>query len=183
MHTLAKSAAALAVLAMVVPAGAATTTAASAPPAAAKAKPAGPSDKAQIEALERGFMAAFNARNADKIMSHYARDGLFVFDVVPPRQYAGWAAYKKDWQDFFAAYPGPVKASITDLAVTVVGPVAYSHSIQPSSFSGKDGKVTSMAVRVTDVYRKIGGRWLIVQEHVSVPVDLANRKPDLLSKP
>jgi ketosteroid isomerase-like protein len=76
-----------------------------------------------------------------------------------------------------------LKASITDLAVTVVGPVAYSHSIQPSSFSAKDGKQTSMAVRVTDVYRKIGGRWLIVQEHVSVPVDLATLKPDLLSRP
>jgi hypothetical protein len=24
---------------------------------------------------------------------------------------------------------------------------------------------------VTDVYRKIGGKWLIVQEHVSLPID------------
>jgi hypothetical protein len=38
-------------------------------------------------------------------------------------------------------------------------------------------------VRVTDVYRKLKGKWLIVQEHVSVPVDLATQKPDLLSKP
>jgi len=38
-------------------------------------------------------------------------------------------------------------------------------------------------VRVTDVYRKTGGRWKIVQEHVSVPVDFATGKPDMLSKP
>jgi ketosteroid isomerase-like protein len=38
-------------------------------------------------------------------------------------------------------------------------------------------------VRITDVYRKIGGKWLIVLEHVSVPVDLATGKPDMLSKP
>jgi uncharacterized protein (TIGR02246 family) len=178
MHSLAKATAVLAVLTMAVPAGAATPAAS---PIAAKT--AGPGDKAQIEALERSFIAAFNARNVDRIMSFYARDGLFVFDVVPPRQYAGWAAYRKDWQDLFAAFPGPVKASITDLAVTVVGPVAYSHSIQPSAFTAKDGKPSHMAVRVTDVYRKIGGRWLIVQEHVSVPVDLVTGKPDLLSKP
>jgi len=36
---------------------------------------------------------------------------------------------------------------------------------------------------VSDVYRKIHGKWLIVQEHVSVPVDLNTGKPDLLSKP
>jgi hypothetical protein len=36
---------------------------------------------------------------------------------------------------------------------------------------------------VTDVYRKIKGKWLIVQEHVSFPVDLATGKADLLSKP
>ena len=33
------------------------------------------------------------------------------------------------------------------------------------------------------VYRKIGGKWFIVQEHVSVPVDLETMKPDLMSKP
>jgi hypothetical protein len=33
------------------------------------------------------------------------------------------------------------------------------------------------------VYRKLRGHWLIVQEHVSVPVDLDTGKADLLSKP
>jgi hypothetical protein len=36
---------------------------------------------------------------------------------------------------------------------------------------------------VSDVYRKLHGRWLIVQEHVSVPVDLDAGIPDLMSKP
>jgi ketosteroid isomerase-like protein len=37
--------------------------------------------------------------------------------------------------------------------------------------------------RDTAAYRKIGGKWLIVHEHGSVPVDLAAGKPDLMSKP
>ena len=33
------------------------------------------------------------------------------------------------------------------------------------------------------LYRKIGGKWFIVQEHVSIPVDLNTMKPDPMSKP
>ncbi len=40
-----------------------------------------------------------------------------------------------------------------------------------------------VAVRVTNVYRKIKGHWPIVQEHVSFPVDIDTGKADLLSKP
>jgi ketosteroid isomerase-like protein len=42
-----------------------------------------------------------------------------------------------------------------------------------------------MVARVTDVYRKTDGKWLIVQEHVSVPIDFSSGKPmpDMMSKP
>jgi ketosteroid isomerase-like protein len=51
--------------------------------------------------------------------------------------------------------------------------------------SGTDtnGKPIDFTVRVTDDYRKIKGAWLIVQEHVSVPVTLATGKADINSKP
>jgi ketosteroid isomerase-like protein len=65
----------------------------------------------------------------------------------------------------------------------VIGSVAYSHSIQIGKFTGKDGYKMDLVVRVTDVYRKLKGKWLIAQEHVSVPVDLATQKPDFLSRP
>ena len=149
----------------------------------ATAKAAGPSDRAQLMALEKGFNAGFNAKDAKKVMSYYARQGLFVFDVTPPRQHVGWADYKKDWDDLFAAFPGPVTVTITDQALTVVGEVAYGHNIQDSHFTAKDGSKVELVVRVTDVYRKIAGKWLIVQEHVSIPVDLDTMKPDPLSKP
>jgi uncharacterized protein (TIGR02246 family) len=144
---------------------------------------AGPSDKAQIQALEKGFAAAFNARDSKKIMSYYARQSLFVFDVTPPRQYVGWEAYKKDWDGLLAAFPGPISATISDVSITVSGDVAYGHNIQDVHFTAKDGSKIEMVVRVTDVYRKIAGKWLIVQEHVSIPVDLDTMKPDPMSKP
>jgi uncharacterized protein (TIGR02246 family) len=153
------------------------------PAAPAAAKPAGPSDKAQIEALEARFSAGFNAKDVGKIMSCYAHDGLFVFDVSPPRQHVGWDDYKKDFTDLIGATPGPISFKMSDLDVTVVGSVAYGHSIQDMHWTAAGGQAAELVVRVTDVYRKAGGKWRIVQEHVSVPVDLDTDKGDLLSKP
>jgi uncharacterized protein (TIGR02246 family) len=141
-------------------------------------------DKKQIEDLEQRFATAFGAKDINAVMSGYAPGkALFVFDVVPPREYVGWDAYKRDWESFFAAFQGPASINISELSVTVVGTVAYSHSIQAAHMTAKDGAKTTLAVRTTDVYRKIGGKWLIVEEHNSLPVDLDTGKADLLSKP
>jgi ketosteroid isomerase-like protein len=140
-------------------------------------------DQAAIRALEDHFVTAFNAKDVNGIMAAYAPgDTLVVFDAVPPRQYNGWAAYKKDWEDTFAAFPGPVEMKTTDLDVEVGGDVAFSHCIQSGTLTGKDGKPFPLTVRVTDGYRKINGQWLITHEHVSVPVDFATMKPDMSSK-
>jgi ketosteroid isomerase-like protein len=142
------------------------------------------SEVAQIRALEARFAAAFNAKDVDAIMKVYAPgESLVVFDLVPPRQYVGAAAYRKDWEDFLAMFKGPLKFQISDLAITAGRRIAFSHSIQTVSGTDKDGKPIDLVVRVTDGYRKIGRRWLVVHEHVSVPVDLATLKPDLMSKP
>jgi ketosteroid isomerase-like protein len=141
-------------------------------------------DEAAIKALEARFADGFNAKDVDAIMDVYARgSGLFVFDVTPPRQHSGWADYKADWQDLFKAFPGAIHFSISDLSIAVVGPVAYGHSIQQVLFTQANGSKVDNVLRVTDVYRKIHGRWLIVQEHVSVPVDSHTGKADWLSKP
>jgi ketosteroid isomerase-like protein len=140
--------------------------------------------RAEIAALETRYDDGFNTRNVDKIMSCYAPGKeLFVFDVVPPREYPSWDAYKRDWEELFSTYRGPVSNRISEQSITVVGSVAYGHNVQSTTFTGKDGSPVNIVVRVTDVYREIRGKWLIVQEHVSVPVDLATGQADLLSKP
>ena len=141
-------------------------------------------DEAQIRALEDSFASAVRAKDVDAIMKVYVPDeSLFVFDVTPPRQYVGAAAYRKDWEDFLSDIDGPLKFEITDLAVTVDGNIGYSHSIQSVSGTNKRGDEVDVTVRVTDAYRKIDGHWLVTMEHVSVPVDLATGEPDLKSKP
>jgi uncharacterized protein (TIGR02246 family) len=139
---------------------------------------------ADIRALEERFVAAFKAKDLDAIMKAYAPgQTLVVFDVVPPRQYVGAAAYRKDWQTFFDSFEGPIAVELTDLDVAADRNLAYSHSIQRVTGTDKHGKKLDLTVRVTDVYKRARGRWLITHEHVSVPVDLDTDKPDLASKP
>ena len=141
-------------------------------------------DEAAIRSLEDNFAKAVSAKDVDKIMAVYVPDdSLFVFDVIPPRQYVGAKAYHDDWKGFLDSFNGPVKIDISDVSVLARGNLAFGHSIQHVSGTGKDGKPIDMTLRVTDDYRKIKGNWLIVQEHVSVPVDLATGKPDFNSKP
>jgi ketosteroid isomerase-like protein len=143
-------------------------------------------DEQEIRALESRFAAAFNAKDLDAIMKFYVPgNDLFVFDVGVPRQHVGWEDYKKDWQDLLAMFSGPIKFEISDLSVASDGKIAYGHSIQHVWGKATDGSTIDMTVRVTDVYRKIDGKWLIVQEHVSVPIDFSSGKPvpDMMSKP
>ena len=114
------------------------------------------SDEAQIRALEDSFAAGVRAKDLDAIMKVYVPDEtLFVFDVVPPRQYVGAEAYRKDWEEFLNDLDGPVKFEITDLAIMADGNLGYSHSIQHVSGTNKKGEVLELILRVTDAYRKI----------------------------
>jgi uncharacterized protein (TIGR02246 family) len=141
-------------------------------------------DEVAIRALEDRFTAAFNAGDVDAMMKNYVPDkSLVVFDVVPPRQHLGADEYRKAWMGFFASFKGMPKITITDLGITVDGNLAFSHSIQRVTGTDKQGHPVDRTVRVTDGYRKVGGNWLIVLEHISVPIDLATGKPDLASKP
>src|SRR5690348_17343390 len=117
-------------------------------------------DAAAIRALEAKFAAAVSAKDVDAIMKVYAPD-VFVFDVVPPRQYVGAQAYRQDWTEFMAGFKGPVKLEVSNLSISLAGAVAWSHSIQHVHGADPKGQATDVTVRVTDVYRKLGGRWLI----------------------
>ena len=162
--------------------GAAIAAAIAASVAASPAAASPSGDEAQLRALEAAYVRAFNAEDLAGLAAVYAPD-VFAFDAVPPRQYEGWEAYRKDWAALFAMFPHGAATTMSDISLTVVGPVAYGHNIQSTDFVTADGQHRHLVVRATDVFRKAGGQWKIVLEHVSFPVDLSTGKPDLLSTP
>jgi ketosteroid isomerase-like protein len=138
------------------------------------------SDAAQIRALEARFADSVRAKNLDGIMRVYA-PGVRVFDVSPPREYDGIDAYRADWGAFLSGVGGSLTFTLSDLNIETGGDLAYSTSIQSWTWNDPKGASHSLTARVTDVYRKRGGAWRIVHEHVSVPVDLMSGQGDLAS--
>jgi ketosteroid isomerase-like protein len=139
-------------------------------------------DVGEIRVLEDRLANAAEVRNLDGIMKSYVPDEI-LFDVIPPRQYVGAKAFRKDWDEFLGSTKGSLKYTITDLVVTTLGTVAYGHSIQRIVGTGVKGDPIDLTTRVSDVYRKIKGAWVIVQEHISIPVDLDTGRPDFSSRP
>lgn len=141
-------------------------------------------DEAAIRALEDKFVAGFNAGDIDAIMKNYIPDmSLVVFDVVPRKEYRGADAYRRNWKDFFSHFSGTPTIVISALGITVDGQIGFSHSIQRVRGTDVQGHSIDRTVRVTDGYRKFADDWLIVLEHISVPVDFATGKPVLSSAP
>jgi uncharacterized protein (TIGR02246 family) len=143
-----------------------------------------PTDVDAINASVHRLADAVDAKNVNGIMKYYAPDeNLVVFDVVPPRQYVGAAAFRKDWEETLANYPSGVHMEVTDWKVETDGDFAYGYGFVRLTGPSKDGKPQDSTVRVTDVYKKINGEWLVVHEHVSFPVDPATGQADMQSKP
>jgi ketosteroid isomerase-like protein len=131
-------------------------------------------DKQQITDLEHGLIAATNTKNVDGMMSYYdGTDRLIIFDAIPPLKYSGTAAWRKNLEGFVAAY-NPGILEITQLEIVNDGKIGYAHSIQRFTGTDKSGKKVEMAFRVTDCLEKENGKWKIVHEHNSMPIDYAS---------
>ena len=139
-------------------------------------------DEQEIRALQARLAAAVSARDLDAVMKEYVPGNeLFVFDSDLPRQHTGWESYKKDWGNALDSAVD-MKFDVEDLGITVVGNAAFSHSLDRLTWTRKkDGSRGDNLMSVTDAYRKIDGKWLVVLEHWSIPVE--DGKAVFLAKP
>ncbi len=133
-------------------------------------------DEAQVRQLMENWVKAFRSYDIDGIMSLYAPD-IVSFDIMPPLQHAGAEAYRKLWEHCFEASQGPIEIEIRDLNITVGDDVAFSHNLNRTTGTMKNGEKFDFWVRSTTCFRKINGKWLITHEHYSVPVDVESDKP------
>lgn len=157
-------------------------------PAQQSAKSAGGThankNEAEIRALWDQWAKAFKARDLDGIMALFAPgDAVVAYDIVPPLQYAGKDAYRKDYAEFLAQYVGPIEVEYRDMRVVADAHVAFIHALERLSGTMKNGQKTDLWLRATSGLRKIDGKWLILHDHVSVPVDFDSGKALLDLKP
>jgi ketosteroid isomerase-like protein len=139
-------------------------------------------NEAEIRARIDHFANAFRAKDVEGCMSVFA-PGIVSFDIVPPLQTVGAGLFVTHWQEFFDSYQGPIHAEFPDVSITAGDDVAYSYCLHRIAGTLKSGHKTDFWLRWTACWRKTNGRWLIVHEQVSVPVDLASGKALMDLKP
>jgi ketosteroid isomerase-like protein len=112
---------------------------------------------------------ALCAKDINGVMPLYAPN-VVSFDIAPPLRYVGADGKRRAWQEVFAACTGPLDYQVRDLNVTTHGELAFVHSLNHVNATRASGHF-DVWVRWTACFRRIDGVWLVVHDHVSVPVD------------
>lgn len=128
-------------------------------------------DQATFRKLIDGYCAAWSSGNLDAAAKFYAKDKGLVFYDLAPFSYHSWDEYREGVQkEFFA---NMVSANLTagkDLKVTRRGTIAWTTVPMHFSEKTKDGKNIDKEVRYTGIWEKRGANWVLVHEHLSVPL-------------
>ncbi|MEM1338702.1 MAG: nuclear transport factor 2 family protein [Bacteroidota bacterium] len=124
--------------------------------------------KAILEKREQ-WRKTFEAKSVEDIMKYYAPD-ILSYDLMAPIQFEGEAMWRDNWVNFFDTF-NDIELTFEDLTVFQSGDLATIRGLTRLQCSTADGGTIDMWSRETNVMRKINGEWLIVHDHVSVPMD------------
>jgi len=129
------------------------------------------SGDAEFKALIQEYYAAWSTANTDRPSKLYDKDADLVFFDVAPLKYNGWDEYKVGVQKglFDNMISGTLSAN-DDLKVNRRGSIVWTSVTGHLSAKMKDGKALETDIRHTAIWEKQGGKWVIVHEHVSVPM-------------
>ena len=81
--------------------------------------------QAELARLLKDQREAMQAKDIDRLMSHYSRDVVY-FDVVPPLQFVGTSALRTRFTQWFESWEGPIEIEIRDLRIVASGDVAFA---------------------------------------------------------
>jgi ketosteroid isomerase-like protein len=114
---------------------------------------------------------AIRDKDVDTLMTHYAPD-VVVYDVLPPLAVQGAAAYRKNFERWFASMEGPIDYEMNDLRLSMGESHACCHFMSHVKGKTKNGEPADYWVRVTTFLQKANGQWLVGHEHVSMPATM-----------
>jgi len=124
-------------------------------------------ESAVRDLLER-WAAAVRAKNMPEVLANHSPD-FRLFDVPPPFESRGLAAYEDTWKLFYSSQPDPVAFDIKWLEVVAGDDVAFAFAHMQCVEPTEKVKRKLLDFRLTVGLRKLEGRWIIVHEHHSVP--------------
>jgi ketosteroid isomerase-like protein len=126
------------------------------------------SNESQIRRLVANWAQAARNEDMNGVLSHHA-DDIVMFDVPPPLQSKGIAAYKKTWELYFSWSQGSGVFDLSELKIAAGDTVAFCYATARCAGRAKDGKLVKLRFRLTIGLRKIREKWVITHEHHSLP--------------
>lgn len=120
-----------------------------------------------LKGVDEAWVRAVKAGNVDAVVALYAPDAvLYPPDAVEAR---GTAAIRASYADMLGAMV--INDATIDSQYQTSGDVSIGFGKATLTMTPKGGgSPTVVSVRVTAVARKIGGKWLYVVDHASVPL-------------
>jgi ketosteroid isomerase-like protein len=122
----------------------------------------------EIHARIETLAEAIRNKNLDQVMSHYAPD-VVVFDLMPPLDVHGVAAYRRNFERWFASMAGRINYEMLDLDISAGDTHAFCHCLSHVIGARAGGGRADYWVRVSSGWRKVHGQWLVAHEHISMP--------------
>ena len=118
----------------------------------------------RIDALAQ----AIRDKNVDHLMTFYAPK-VVVFDVRPPLDTRGAAAYRANFERWFASFDGPLEFELHNLRVVPGEGAAFCHYLGLVAGARSAEHKTGYWVRGTTCFERRDGEWLVSHEHISMP--------------
>jgi uncharacterized protein (TIGR02246 family) len=125
-------------------------------------------DEAAIRDLVEDWARAVRANNLQGILANHSPD-ILMFDVPPPIQTKGIEGYKKTWNRFFSWSQGSGVFDVIEMNITAGNEVAFVTALMRCAGTEANGDKTELEFRLTIGLRKIGGQWMVIHEHHSLP--------------
>ena len=125
-------------------------------------------DETQIRQLIEQWADATRSGRQDEVLANHAPDVL-IFDVMPPLQHEGAAAYRKSWEEWQPEDVGAGRFDLHNLQVTAGQDVGFAHALIHCGGTHPDGSTFEDWVRTTFCFCKMNGRWLVAHQHTSMP--------------
>jgi ketosteroid isomerase-like protein len=122
-------------------------------------------DRAYMQQIWNGW----STLNPDNVAMFYAPGPHTFFDIAPLK-YASWDEYEKGVRQELADYTSAKFTVNDDAALHAEGSSAWGTATVNFEMTHKNGKVDTGNMRWTVIFAKQGGKWRIVHEHVSVPM-------------
>lgn len=136
----------------------------------------------EVAAQRNAWRETFERQDVDGMMAFYVPQ-IYTYDLMAAPEpdglkhaFDGEAIWRQNWVTFFEMFKDDLRVTIEDLTVYQSGDIATVRGLTRLEGTMESGQYVDMWTRETNVLRRVNGKWLIVHDHVSVPMDFATGK-------